>query len=473
MSNYKNPFSKGGKFYNPRITDASRVTDASKVIDASKVTKPRIRPRWQEVELTKTNDNDARYIITVYSPYISHKIKWALEKYSIHQKSERIKKLLAHIFTYANFTPEQKYLVRKGLNQGEYSHIQLPEDLSVAKIEPNIGSNKLGIIFYLVIGTPKPNIEEPKKINSPYIIERKEYATASRLFLDRKINFIENIKNEITDHDYLISAVALIPFSIALFSSRLLKWVVLTGITVEGKLGLGYGIAGKFSFGLAADPQNNLAFVGSAAGFISCIASIAGENNPEQGVNWYAGVDLGISADINFTNLKHIRELSGEIYEGDIDFKPIKWLVPDITIQHTNLEFKGIELSLGVSILGGFGKFTSKTIVLGFSILDIAIFANQTRKFVERIKYLISNQYLFFPFIDIIETNYSDKYVLQLYIFNKNENSENIIEQIQNGTLNIEPIKQENYVLIEFIKEYDNNNNVYFYKTLKSRENFT
>ncbi len=42
MSNYKNPFSKGGKFYNPRITDASRV------IDASKVTKPRIMPRWAE-----------------------------------------------------------------------------------------------------------------------------------------------------------------------------------------------------------------------------------------------------------------------------------------------------------------------------------------------------------------------------------------------------------------------------------------
>jgi len=36
MSNYKNPFSKGGKFYNPRITNASRVTE------------PRIMPRWAE-----------------------------------------------------------------------------------------------------------------------------------------------------------------------------------------------------------------------------------------------------------------------------------------------------------------------------------------------------------------------------------------------------------------------------------------
>ncbi len=52
MSNYKNPFSKGGKFYNPRITDASRVTDASKV------TEPGIRPRWQEEELKDSNDND-------------------------------------------------------------------------------------------------------------------------------------------------------------------------------------------------------------------------------------------------------------------------------------------------------------------------------------------------------------------------------------------------------------------------------
>ncbi len=36
MSEYKNPFEPGGKFYNPRITDASRVTE------------PRIMPRWAE-----------------------------------------------------------------------------------------------------------------------------------------------------------------------------------------------------------------------------------------------------------------------------------------------------------------------------------------------------------------------------------------------------------------------------------------
>jgi hypothetical protein len=36
MSNYKNPFEPGGKFYNPRITDGSKVTE------------PRIMPRWAE-----------------------------------------------------------------------------------------------------------------------------------------------------------------------------------------------------------------------------------------------------------------------------------------------------------------------------------------------------------------------------------------------------------------------------------------
>ena len=49
MSNYKNPFSKGGKFYNPRITDTSRVTDASDV------TEPRIMPRWAEQVLSNKN----------------------------------------------------------------------------------------------------------------------------------------------------------------------------------------------------------------------------------------------------------------------------------------------------------------------------------------------------------------------------------------------------------------------------------
>ncbi len=38
MLEYKNPFEPGGKFYNPRITDASRVTE------------PRIMPRWAEGE---------------------------------------------------------------------------------------------------------------------------------------------------------------------------------------------------------------------------------------------------------------------------------------------------------------------------------------------------------------------------------------------------------------------------------------
>ncbi len=464
MSNYKNPFSKGGKFHNSRITDASRVTNASRVIDASKVTKPRIRPRWQEEELKDSNDNDAIYIITVYSPYISHKIKWTLENYPTQQKSERIKKLLAHIFTSANFTKEQKYLVKKGLQQGEYSYIQLPEDLSVAKIETNIGENKLGIVFYLVVGQPESNTENPKKINSPYAIERKEYATMPRIFLDKEINIIENIQSELTEEDYGISVFMLIPFSIAILGANILNRVTLTGITFEGKLGLGFGIAGKLSLGLAADPQGNLAVVASTAGFISFIASVAGEKNPEQGVNFYGGVDLGVSADINFTVLKHIRELSGEVYEADIDIPAENLFVPDITIQHTNLEFKGIEISLGPGISAGFGRFVSDTRVLGFTIQDIAIFANQTRKFLEQVNYLKSKQYLFFPLLNLIETNYSDKYVLELYIFNKYENSENILEQIQNGTLVIDPIKQENYVLIEFINEYVNGD-IYFRRT--------
>ncbi len=249
MSNYKNPFSKGGKFYNPRITDASRVTDASKV------TEPRIRPRWLEEELKDSNDNDARYIITIYSPYISHKIKWALKYCQPYQRSERIKELLAHIFSTAEFTSKQKELVKKGLRQGNYYNIQLPYDLATAKIATNIGENKAGIVFYLVVGTPyPPNTETPNKINSPYTIERKEYATLSRAFVDHKINIIENIGSEISEEDLAITTLLLIPFSFAILGAKMRKKVVMSGITLEGKLGFGAGIAGKLSFGLAAAP---------------------------------------------------------------------------------------------------------------------------------------------------------------------------------------------------------------------------
>ncbi len=51
MSNYKNPFSKGGKFHNPRIIDTSRVTE------------PRIMPRWANTYNKEKYDIDMLHII--------------------------------------------------------------------------------------------------------------------------------------------------------------------------------------------------------------------------------------------------------------------------------------------------------------------------------------------------------------------------------------------------------------------------
>lgn len=64
MSNYKNPFEPGGKFYNPRITDGSKVTE------------PRIMPRWTEQNLTSTAepiDNENNIILLGTNK--THKIK--------------------------------------------------------------------------------------------------------------------------------------------------------------------------------------------------------------------------------------------------------------------------------------------------------------------------------------------------------------------------------------------------------------
>ncbi len=181
-------------------------------------------------------------------------------------------------------------------------------------------------------------------------------------------------------------------------------------------------------------------------------------------------MDAGISIDLSVTEFKYIGELYGNIYDFDFDFPALKqWWLPDITIQHfidLGLEYKGFVLSLGTGVtLSSLGRFNSVGKVLGFKADDVIYFVNQTRKFVDRVKQLIENkQYVFFPFFNMIETNYSDKYMLDLYVFNQNQNTKNVIAQIQDGTLNIEPISHERYILIEFINVY-NDGKVYFKKT--------
>ncbi len=49
MFHYKNPFEPGGKFYNPRITDASKVTE------------PRIMPRWAEESNQQQNIKGTKF----------------------------------------------------------------------------------------------------------------------------------------------------------------------------------------------------------------------------------------------------------------------------------------------------------------------------------------------------------------------------------------------------------------------------
>ena len=135
-----------------------------------------------EAGMEEEADN-SKLVITVYSPYISHKIKWALQNYSESGKVLRIKELLNYMFFLDGFTEAQKTAIRTGLIQGrnkfvnkEYEKlIPIDNNFPIAKLKYNTSFNSKGIVFYLVSGTAVPNIEEPQQIKPPYIFERIEY----------------------------------------------------------------------------------------------------------------------------------------------------------------------------------------------------------------------------------------------------------------------------------------------------------
>ncbi len=108
MSEYKNPFEPGGKFYNRRITDASRVTE------------PRIMPRWVEKEEkekekesgnigTKFYDIDTGEFIEQIDDGTDRVVGINEEEYT-KLKEEFNKPSFFNIKTYPNKLIENKYL---------------------------------------------------------------------------------------------------------------------------------------------------------------------------------------------------------------------------------------------------------------------------------------------------------------------------------------------------------------------------
>ncbi len=145
----------------------------------------------EEEEVSEiTSDVDARYIINVYSPYISNKFLEAFEIKDINHKKKRIKDLIIYSLK-TMFTQNQYLKIKKHTVDADF----LKGSLHVAEIRFNPGAFRTGIVFYLLVGKKLAD----GSIKAPYHKKRYAYGVKEETANSNSLSNIDKIiqNNEI------------------------------------------------------------------------------------------------------------------------------------------------------------------------------------------------------------------------------------------------------------------------------------
>jgi len=383
------------------------------------------------------NDSFAKYVLKIYSPYISEKILLAND---VKSKVALIRSRLKD-----SFTKEQVDYINsnKIIEKNKSGYFEIPKGNPIATMTVN--KNGQGVIMNLV----------EKNSEGKFVMNRYTSGTHTDIIKKKlsKLNEFDINSNIFTPTDMLLGAAKLAAY----FWDGVIKF----GGTIEVKGGNGYGGAVAFSFGHAVDPDGNLALYGSIAGFLSMFEAltVAGHPNSAAGENMYILGGTSVTVDLGFTKYRHVYELSGIVNQYDVDASVI-----DVSIEVSKyLKFRGVTLSCGIGLDAGFGTFSSKPIVWAYTKKDVI---NAINAF-EKIIYIYDEHKKLGRTANIV----SNIYVNGVKIKSMNELLNGIINEIyysfdvydpdEDDLSNAKPL--ESILLIKFKKQ--KNNNPYYYET--------
>ncbi len=371
---------------NQSITSTNRPIVIKLYTELDSSLKKRIFEKWleglkREFRIKKVHkqpvlseeDRGIKYIIYVTSTYYSNEIEEAIDNYEPNKRAIRIRELIAVGYydrlltnlesgeTYSN------HIHSKVTNSDEYKFKKPPPIMAGQWTETmylDINSKKgaTGTVFYLI-----PGSISDKELK----IVRKEYGTIARKEKDYYLKEMTTPEEKFwSGVSYAFLVIPKINVPIALTKLGVIG-VGVWSISIDLKVGAGFGYSFSGSIGFAIDSHNNFAIVASYSGYLSFLFAVAGSSDISKGENLYAGGDASVGETFTMTNFNHVKELTNDVQVKMID-------IPVIPLSFSFIydnKLRGIAVSIAVSTpLGGLGGRKESTNVYAFTKRDVEIF---------------------------------------------------------------------------------------------------